>query len=59
MDLQPYWLRALQQNEQLAKAHLHEGIGDVVHIHRRGATWNNWFHSIHFSIDTGCLLKGT
>src|ERR1700730_17097255 len=28
-------------DEQIEKAHLHDQIGDVVHVHRLGATWSD------------------
>ena len=30
-----------QEDEQAEKAHLHDNIGDVVHIHRNNATWGD------------------
>lgn len=29
------------EEEQEEKAHLHEGVGDVVHVHRENATWGD------------------
>jgi hypothetical protein len=29
------------EEEQLEKAHLHDGVGDVVHVHRTGAVWGD------------------
>src|SRR5688500_3050606 len=34
--------------EQLEKAHLHDNIGDVVHVHRKGAFWGDLFKNIGF-----------
>lgn len=33
------------------KAHLHDDIGDVVHVHRAGAVWQDLFTNIKFPID--------
>lgn len=32
--------------EQIEKAHLHDGVGDVVHVHRVGAKWGDLFKNI-------------
>ncbi len=40
-------------DEQIEKAHLHDQIGDVVHVHRTGATWGDLFINIHYSVDEG------
>lgn len=40
------------EEEQLEKAHLHDGVADVVHVHRNGATWGDLFRNINYSIDT-------
>jgi hypothetical protein len=32
--------------EQIEKAHLHDGVGDVVHVHRAGAIWGDLFNNI-------------
>ncbi len=34
------------EEEQLEKAHLHDGIGDVVHVHLSNATWQDLFTNI-------------
>lgn len=31
------------EQEQLEKAHLHDNVGDVVHVHRKNATWKDLF----------------
>lgn len=35
-------------DEQLEKAHLHELVGDVVHVHREGATWGDLFTNLKY-----------
>lgn len=40
-----------QENDQLEKAHLHDTIGDVVHIERTGALWKDLFTNIHYPVD--------
>jgi len=32
--------------EQIEKAHLHDSVGDVVHVHRTGAVWGDLFKNI-------------
>lgn len=39
------------QNEQMEKAHLHDGVGDVVHIEARGAVWQDLFTNIRYPIN--------
>lgn len=34
------------QEEQIELAHLHDGVGDVVHVHRSGARWGDLFKNI-------------
>ena len=36
---------------QIEKAHLHENVGDLVHVERTGAKWKDLFTNIHFQID--------
>lgn len=33
------------------KAHLHDGVGDVVHVHVKGAVWGDLFTNINYPID--------
>src|SRR3989344_8557320 len=33
----------VDEDPQLEKAHLHDNIGDVVHVHRNNATWGDLF----------------
>jgi hypothetical protein len=40
-----------ENEEQLEKAHLHDGVGDVVHVHRDTAIWADLFQNINVSID--------
>ena len=35
------------------KGHLHDNIGDVVHVHRSGGTWKDFFTNIHFTVPAG------
>ena len=37
------------QLEQQERAHLHDQVGDVVHVHRVGATWADLFKNMHVS----------
>jgi hypothetical protein len=38
-------------DDQLEKAHLHDQVGDVVHVHRHQATWGDLFTNLHVSFD--------
>lgn len=40
------------EDEQMEKAHLHDFVGDVVHVHRSNAVWGDLFRNIKFAIDT-------
>lgn len=42
-----------RDEEQMEKAHLHDGIGDVVHVHRDGGTWDDLFRNINFTFPSG------
>lgn len=37
-------------HEQLSKAHLHDNVGDVVHVHRKGALWKDLFQNMNYQI---------
>jgi hypothetical protein len=39
--------------EQLEKAHLHDSNGDVVHVHRDGATWGDLFTNMEYALPEG------
>ena len=45
------------ENEQLEKAHLHDGVGDVVHVHRESAIWGDLFQNIGFTFPDRSILK--
>jgi hypothetical protein len=38
------------------RAHLHEGIHDVVHVHHEGATWGHFFTNIGFALGDNFLI---
>jgi hypothetical protein len=38
------------EHEQLEKAHLHDSVGDVVHVHREGAAWGDLFANIKVEV---------
>ena len=46
-----------KEDDQLEKAHLHDGTGDVVHVHRNGAVWNDLFKNIGFTFPDRSILK--
>jgi hypothetical protein len=39
------------EEEQIEKAHLHDYVGDVVHVHRKGATWGDLFTNLKYPLD--------
>ncbi|HKB88069.1 MAG TPA: hypothetical protein VKC53_00300 [Patescibacteria group bacterium] len=39
------------EHNQLEKAHLHDGVGDVVHVHRLDSKWGDLFTNIKYPID--------
>lgn len=36
---------------QLEKAHLHDNVGDVVHVEREGAKWNDLFSNLKLAVN--------
>lgn len=42
---------ATPEEEQMEKAHLHDNIGDVVHVHRPAAAWRDLFTNMGYEID--------
>ena len=38
------------EEEQIEKAHLHSGIGDVVHVHRPDVVWADLFINLNYSL---------
>src|SRR3989338_3813330 len=40
------------EHEQIEKAHLHDGIGDVVHVHREGAVWRDLFENLSYAFES-------
>lgn len=55
MEIEPCTTSSHQEKEddQAEKAHLHDGVGDVVHVHRNGAVWGDLFKNIKVSFDPG------
>ncbi len=56
MYIEPCAINETNKNEnsktiQMEKAHLHENVGDLVHVERDGATWRDLFTNISFPID--------
>lgn len=53
MHVEPCGLEDEEEEEtpehvQLEKAHLHDGVGDVVHVHREGAVWADLFLNVGY-----------
>lgn len=40
------------EEEQLEKAHLHDSVDDVVHVHRADAVWGDLFQNMNYSLGT-------
>ncbi|HSA83307.1 MAG TPA: hypothetical protein VLF20_00290 [Patescibacteria group bacterium] len=40
-----------EENEQLEKAHLHDNVGDIVHVERSDGKWKDLFTNINYSVD--------
>jgi hypothetical protein len=38
------------EEEQQERAHLHDQNGDIVHVHRKGATWGDLFKNIDYQL---------
>ena len=48
----------VEEDEQLEKAHLHDGVGDVVHVHRNDATWKDLFTNIRYEFPSAQEVAG-
>lgn len=49
-----------REEEQIEKAHLHDGVGDVVHVHRNGAKWGDLLKNINVNLPSETdILKQT
>lgn len=47
------------EEEQIEKAHLHDFVPDVVHVHREGSTWQDLFTNLGYPIDpTAAYVNG-
>jgi hypothetical protein len=42
----------LPEDDQEEKAHLHDFVGDVVHVERSNAVWGDLFKNIKYPVDT-------
>lgn len=51
-------VRKSAAEEQLEKAHLHDSVGDVVHVHRQGAVWGDLFRNLGVVIPAGTSVRG-
>ena len=47
-----------KEDEQLEKAHLHDGVGDVVHVEAEEAKWKDLFMNISYKINPGKQITG-
>lgn len=46
------------QETQIGKAHLHDHVGDVVHVHRTGAVWGDLFTNMRYTFPAGEPVAG-
>lgn len=46
------------EDDQIEKAHLHDNIGNVVHVHRDNAVWGDLLKNIKFQIPEGKEFVG-
>lgn len=46
------------EEEQIEKAHLHDGVGDVVHVHLAGAVWGDLLKNILVSLPIDVTING-
>lgn len=46
------------KEELLEKAHLRDGVGDVVHVHRQGGVWGDLFRNINFPLPKNKVISG-
>ncbi len=44
--------------EQAERAHLHSQVGDIVHVHRVGATWGDLFKNMRVSFPPSKAITG-
>lgn len=50
--------KPVAEDPQLEKAHLHDGIGDVVHVEHSGATWGDLFQNMHYTFEANKSVVG-
>lgn len=50
MQIKPCGDAVHEANDQIEKAHLHGGVGDVVHVHREGALWKDLFVNLPYEM---------
>ncbi|MCY3880653.1 MAG: hypothetical protein OXG61_00860 [Chloroflexi bacterium] len=43
------------EDELSENVHIHEPFHNVVHVHREGSTWREFFHSLGFELTDRCL----
>lgn len=58
MQLKPCGGVFEHEDDQIEKAHLHDGVGTVVHVHRDGAVWGDLFTNIKWEVPAGKELVG-
>lgn len=47
-----------KEEEQIEKAHLHDNVGDVVHVHREGSIWGDLFTNMQVMLPKDKELIG-
>ena len=50
--------KEVHADEQLEKAHLHDAVGDVVHVEAKDAVWGDLFKNIRYTFPKGKTVSG-
>ncbi|HLD03245.1 MAG TPA: hypothetical protein VJC17_00565 [Candidatus Dojkabacteria bacterium] len=50
-------LEHVAEDPQLEKAHLHDNIGNIVHVHRKNATWGDLFFNIRYDLPQNIMAN--
>lgn len=58
MQVSPCGSDVAPQDEQIEKAHLHDGVGDIVHAHVNGGTWGDLFQNIKYTFPENMQVQG-
>ncbi len=48
----------IKEDPQMEKAHLHDLVTDVVHVHREGGVWGDLFKNMNYSFPSEATVSG-